>query len=127
MAPPGPGLGGPGAGGGGHDGLHAGVPAPPRHQGEAAGGGPGPRQAQGHLYGGGQVDGKAMGCIRLCFTLCSKVMEEMSVHTPSSRSVGVVAQLSQCMHGPTLRPLALSLMLHTVQIWCGFNVIIFKV
>ena len=57
-------------------------------------------------------------------------MEEMSVlsvHTPSSRSVGVLAQLSQCMHGPTLRPLALSLMLHTVQIWCGFNVIIFKV
>ena len=71
-----------------------------------------------------------MGCIRLCFTLCSKIMEEMSVlsvHTPSSRSVGVLAQLSQCMHGPTLRPLTLSLMLHTVQIWCGFNVIIFKV
>ena len=53
-------------------------------------------------------------------------MKEMSARAPSSRSGGVVAQLSECLHGSTLRPLALSLMLHAVQSWCGFNVMIFK-
>jgi len=57
----------------------------------------------------------------------SKEMKEMSARAPSSRSSGgVLAQLSECLQGSTLRPLALSLMLHFVQSWCGFNVMIFK-
>ena len=64
---------------------------------------------------------------RQYLTLCSKEMKEMSARAPSSRSGGVAAQLSECLQGATLRPLALSLMLHAVQSWCGFNVIIFKV
>ena len=64
---------------------------------------------------------------RQYLTLCSKEMKEMSARAPSCRSGGVAAQLSECLQGATIRPLALSLMLHTVQIWCGFNVIIFKV
>ena len=44
-----------------------------------------------------------------------------------SRTSGVGENaFSQLLKRSTLQPIALTLMLHFVQNWCGFNVIIFK-
>lgn len=55
-------------------------------------------------------------------------MKEMSTKDNKLKSKGNVGEntFSQLFKPSTLHPLILTLMLHLVQNWCGFNVIIFK-